>query len=113
MRQLFGEGGAGCHHGLLRPQWLRQSLFLWALLVPPFCELDLLETQMQLLPWAHSLRWAHCRQVELVLSELVRSWQTVVLIVWTYCFWFWLVYFSESVRKVLKGCLCCQKDVLD
>ena len=33
--------------------------------------------------------------------------------VWTFCFWFWLVYFSESVGKVLKGCLCYGKDVLD
>ena len=39
--------------------------------------------------------------------------QTVVLMLWTYCFWFWLVYFSESVRKVLTGCLCYQKDVPD
>ena len=34
---------AGCHHGLLRPLWL-----IWALLVPPFCVLDLLENQMRL-----------------------------------------------------------------
>ena len=61
---------------------------------------------MQLCAWAHSLRWAHCCQVELVHSKLATSLQTAVLMVWTFCFWFWLVYFSESVRKALKGCLC-------
>ena len=38
---------AGClHHGLLRFPWL-MGLF-WAYLVPPFCALDLPETQMLL-----------------------------------------------------------------
>ena len=59
------------------------------------------------------MRWAHCCQVELVHSQLARTWQTSVLMVWTFCFWFWPMYFSESVRKVLKGCLCYWKDVLD
>ena len=114
IQQLFDEGAAGRHNRPLRPQWLRVLVFLfWALLVPPFCELDLLETQMQFEVWAHSLRWAHCCQVELVHSELARSLQTVVLMVWTYCFWFWLVNFPESVQKVPKGSLCYRKDVLD
>ena len=43
-----GGGAAGCHHGPLRPQWLRVLVFVWALLVPPFRDLDVLETQMQL-----------------------------------------------------------------
>ena len=47
-QQPLGEGAAGCHHGTLRPLWLRVLVFICALLVPPFCELDLLETQMQL-----------------------------------------------------------------
>ena len=34
----FGGDAAGCHHGPLRPLWV-----IWALLVPPFCVLDLLE----------------------------------------------------------------------
>ena len=46
-QQLFGEGAAGCYHRPLRPQWLRVLVFLWALLVPFFCEMDLLDAQMQ------------------------------------------------------------------
>ena len=38
------------------------------------------------------------------------AWHITYLFV---CFWFWLVFFSESVRKVLNGCLCYRKDVLD
>ena len=47
-QQLVGGGAAGCHHGPLRPQWLRVSVFLWAFLVLPFSDLDLLEAQMSL-----------------------------------------------------------------
>ena len=36
------------------------------------------------------MRWADCSQVELVHSELARSWQTSVLMVWTFFLWFGL-----------------------
>ena len=79
---------------------------------PPFCDLDLLELR------CHSelglTRWD---EPTAQLYLYTPNWPSPgrQLHRWSGHFvcWAWLVYFSESVRKVLKGCLCYQKDILD